>query len=187
MLAALIIIVVLGVGLPVLGWLGIRWRTSGGRDPDHDAIDRWLIAEYGLAWSERSQVRKAVLGQPSHDLEPVKPEQLRPGLHRPAWGLAQRVLAGELSGPRLPRPVGWILLVLAVAYTVAGVVTLAAGHGERQIQGLLYTVLGAAEIAIVVAAVLLAPRRARRRAARVLAVTGDGDPARPHPDESPAG
>jgi hypothetical protein len=180
-LAAIIIIAVLGVGLPAVGWLGIRWRTSGGRDPDHDALDRWLTTEYGLTWSERSQVRKAVLGLQSHDLEPVKPEQLRPGLYRPARALARRVLAGEVPVPRVPRPLGWILLLLAVAYTAFGVVILASGHGKSQAQGVINTIWGGADIAVVVATVLLAPRRARRRAERVLAVTGDADPARPHP------
>jgi hypothetical protein len=186
-LAALIIIVVLGIGLPVLGWLGIRWRTSGGRDPDHDAIDRYLLAEYGLTWSERSRVRKAVLGLQGHDLEPMKQEQLQPGLYPPARALARRVLAREVPVPRVPRPLGWILLLLAVAYTAFGVVILASGHGKSQAQGVINTIGGGADIAVVVATVLLTPRRARRRAERVLAITSDADPARPHPDESPAG
>ena len=187
MLAALIIIVVLGIGLPVLGWLGIRWRTSGGRDPDHDAIDRYLLAEYGLTWSERSRVRKAVLGLQGHDLEPMKLEQLQPRLYPPARALARRVLAGELPSSRIPRPVAWIMLGVALAYTAVGVVLLVVGHGAEQTRGALATTGGAADTAVVVGAVLLVHRTTRRRAERVLAITSDADPARPHPDESPAG
>ena len=180
-LAALLVILVLGIGLPALAFFGSRWRTRRGKDPDHDTIDRWLMDEYQLDWRDRGQVRKAVLGaQASMDLEPAKLEQLRPALYSPAHGLARQVLAGELSGPRVPRPLGWFMLVFAVAYTGLGVATLTL-DGRNQANGVLYVVFGCADIVVVVTTVLLAPRRARRRAERVLQVTG----TMPAPGELP--
>ncbi len=185
MLAALIVIVVLGIGLPVLGWLGIRWRTSGGRDPDHDAIDRWLIAEYGLNGATAPKCAKrcwacktTIWGRCSRSSSGPVSTRL-PGAGR----------AGPGGGGRCPdtSPLAWILLVMAVGYTALGVVNLARGSGQSQTQGVLYTMFGGADIAVVVATVLLAPRRTLRRAERVLAVTSEAGQARSLSDDSPAG
>jgi hypothetical protein len=74
--------------------------------------------------------------------------------------------------------VGWILLCLALAYTGLGVRFLIA-PGRDHAQGALYLMLGVAETAVVMAVMLLAPRRARRRAEAILRDTRAGDPAGP--------
>jgi hypothetical protein len=176
-LAAVLIILVLGIGLPAVGWWGSRKRMSGP-DPDHDEIDRWLIGQYRLAWNDRAEVRRAVLGLAAGDVAPRKPGPLRPELIPAARALAGRVLDGQLSAPRIPRPVGWVLLCVALAYTGGGV-RLLITPGRDHAQGALYVLLGVAETAVVVVAVLLARRRARRRAEGILRGTRVDDLAGP--------
>jgi hypothetical protein len=174
MLAALVIIGVLGVGLPLVAFLGSRWRLSSPeRDPDRDELDRWLIGEFGLGWSDRSQVRRAVLGGPESWQLPGSPEPLPPRLLGPARALAERVLADQVPRLRRSRRIGWIFLALAPAYAGFGIFLLVNGDDGGQTQGALFVFNACCATALALGNAVIGPRRACRRATQILSGAAD--------------
>jgi hypothetical protein len=169
MLAALIIIGTLGIGLPLVAFLGSRWRMSRpGRDPDRDELDRWLISEFGLGWSDRSKVRQAVLGRSGTTWPDHQPGPLPPRLLEPARALATRVLADREPRLRLSRRMGWVWLCLAPAYGGFGVFLLVSGPSGDQTQGVLFVANACLATAAATGTAILGPRRVRRRAESLL-------------------
>jgi hypothetical protein len=180
MLAALIIIGVLGIGLPLVAFYASRWRMSHpGRNPDHDELDRWLMGEFGLGWSDRAKVRQAVLGRQGTD-PPGPSGPLPPRLLAPARALAERVLAGQVPQLRLSRRLGWFLLAFAPAYAGFGLFLLVSGTGKEQNQGALFVFNACCAAALAIGTAIIGPRRTRRRAETILteAPAGPG-PGRP--------
>jgi len=185
MLAALIVIVVLGLGLPIGLWLISRWRMSkpqtAYRGDRYDEIDQWLISEFNLGWRSRSRVRTAVLGrQFAARLEPSgrdnDPAPLEPALLEPARALAVRVLANQIGQLRWSRRTGWVTLGLTVVYVGYGIFALTTG----QAIGVFILLNAAASAGLGLSSAVLAPRRIRRDAERLL--SGDRPPgAQPRP------
>jgi len=172
MAGALIVIVVLGIGLPVVLWLILRWRLSVPEKVQgirRDEIDKWLVSEFNLGWRDRSQVRRAVLASPDAD-----PASLKPALLEAARGLAAQVLADQIRKLRLSRRVGWIQLGTAVAYAGYGIFILATRRGDPVGA---FLVLNAGIFGVgAVSNAVLTPRRIRRNAEQVLRIAGPGSP-----------
>ena len=131
---ALALVVVIGVGLPVTAWLITRRlpppRAMGRLGAGYDAIDKWLLNQYGLAPHERWRVRKAVFGG-----DPVSDSTLAPA----AYGLAVHVLGGGFRVLRLSQVLGWVDLAMALGVAGAGIAMLATNHHA---EGVLAGILG---------------------------------------------
>jgi hypothetical protein len=177
MLVVLIVIVILGVGLPLGLWLVSRRRmtvpAAGNGYELHDEIDRWLISDFNLGWRERTRVRKAVLGRQNAGpwrLEPGGPESapLEAPLLEPARGLAARVLADGFRKLRLSRQVGWAGMGLTVVYAGYGILVLATGWGGQSADGAVILFYAGVSGVVAVYNAVLAPRRIRRNAERIL-------------------
>jgi hypothetical protein len=189
MLGVLIVLIVLGFGLPVGLWLISRWRMSRPqklyRGERHDEIDQWLTSEFNLGLADRARVRRSVLGRQAGDpLEPKRPANdpapLAPALLQPARALAARVLADQVRSVRRSRRWGGVQLVSAVAYGGCGIFLLTGTEGGReQTLGGLFVVnacfAGCAGAVLAVAA----PRRTRRNAEAILHSEVPGAQSRP--------
>jgi hypothetical protein len=191
MVAALIVLLVLGIGLPVVLWVISRWRLSrpetlGGYERRGE-IDQWLISEYHLSHGDRDRVRRAVLGRwdvRQAALEPVPAERdpLPSALLEPARGLAAGVLAGQFRTLRVSRWPGLLLLGLAAAYAAFGIFAIAGERGGDPTMGVYALIYcGLAGVSTVFITVLT-PRGRRRGAERVLQLP---DPERPRSGELP--
>jgi len=120
--AALAVIVVLGVTVPVAGWLASRrlvprhLPSAAGFGLPAGPADRWLADRHGLAAWQRHQVRQAVqFGRAVAD----------PRLRGAARDLAAAVLRDEVTMGRGVRLAGWILLAEAVLIMAGAVFALA--------------------------------------------------------------
>jgi hypothetical protein len=179
-LAVLVIIGVMGIGLPAALWLIARWRKSAPEKPHvRGEVNKWLLSEYGLGSRDRSLVQEAVLGryaaavtvldQSPRKPAPRAPSSLRPGLLEAARGLATRVATDRFRTLRMARRIGWVQLATGAAAVVYGVGVLAAGWGNNPVLGG-YTVL---EAGLFVSggtySALIIPRRRRRGALNYLA------------------
>jgi hypothetical protein len=164
MVGAVIVILVLGVSLPLVAFLTVRWRTATPeRLEGHDDTDTWLISEFKLGSLDRDLVRKAVLTRRGAESTPLKPD-----LREAARGLAARVLSDQVGKLRAARRVGWIHLVMTVVYAGIGVFTLARG-GERWQTAAVIVLLYAGVSAVSAAySGVIAPRLLRRNAERLL-------------------
>ena len=165
MIAALVIVGVLGIGLPAGLFFVSRWRSSKPfkavyREHGYkDDISRWLSSEFQLNWSQRDRVRKIVL----HG------DGMNPALAGPAQALAARVLADQVRSLRQTRRTGQVQMVVGVVAAVFAVVVFAGGWswlgnsaGQAAIWGVLWSVIGCSNGIVL-------PRRIRRNAERVLA------------------
>jgi hypothetical protein len=191
MLAVLIIIGVIGIGLPAGLWLIARWRKAVPEKPQvYGEIDEWLLSEYGLGLGDRSLVREAVLGRyaavTALDLAPRTPSlkapvSLRPELLAPAHGLASKVAADGFRMLRVARRGGWVQLATGAVFIVGGICALAAGWGCNRFSGTF--VVAVIDAAILVPTgvynALIVPRRRRRSALSYL--TKDGPPVLQEP------
>jgi hypothetical protein len=143
MLAVLIIIGVIGIGLPVTLWLIARWRKSVPEKPQvYGEVNKWLLSEYGLGSRDRSLVHRAVLGryaavtaldQSALRPSPQAPVSLRPELLDAAHGFAARVVADRFRVLRVVRLIGWLQLATGAVAIVCGVGMLAAGWGGNRV------------------------------------------------------
>src|SRR5215470_20128145 len=103
---ALAVIVLLGVGLPIVAWrvsrhLGPRLQPVGGVGPPTDRVDKWLLEQHGLPALQRRQVRDAVIsGRMMHD----------PALKHATRELAGTALRGELKLGRSIQIASYVLL-----------------------------------------------------------------------------
>jgi hypothetical protein len=194
MLAVLIIIGVIGIGLPVVLWLIARWRKSVLEKPRvYGEVNKWLLSGYGLGARDRSLVQEAVLGrcapvtaldQSQRRPAPQVPLSLRPGLLEPAHGLAARVAADGFRMLRVTRRIGWVQLATGAIASVYGVCVLAAGRGGNPFFGA-YAVLDAGIfVPTGVYSALIIPRRRRHGAQNYLAAA---DPASPESPSASAG
>jgi len=120
--AALAVIVVLGVAVPVGGWLASRrlvprhLPSAAGFGLPASAADRWLADRHGLAAWQRHQVRQAVqFGRAVSD----------PRLRGAARDLAAAVLRDEVTMGRGVRLAGRVLLAEAALIMAAAVLALA--------------------------------------------------------------
>lgn len=168
---ALVLVVVIGVGLPVAAWSITRLLPppSPARRPGrgYDGIDRWLADRYRLAWRDRSRVRTAVFQG-----RQVEEPHLAPAAH----GLAAQVLAGRFRALRWSRMLGWADLGLGIGLGATGVAWLSTrGHPE----GVLLPVLGVVNAGLLLCAggwrAWQEPRRIRRHAAQALRAHRDAD------------
>ncbi len=190
MLAVLIIIVVMGIGLPVALGLIARWRKSVPAKPHrvYGEVSKWLLSEYGLGTRDRSAVQQAVLGRYAAvtvlDQSPgwpaaQAPSSLRPELQDAAHGLAARLAADRFRGLRVARRLGWMQLAMAALAAVYGVLALAGGWGSNPFLGG-YAVLEAALFAPAgTYNALIIPRRRRRAARNYLAAAAPARPGSP--------
>jgi hypothetical protein len=189
MLAVLIIIGVIGIGLPVALWLIARWRKPVPEKPQvYGEVNKWLLSEYGLGSRDRSLVQEAVLGryaavtaldQSSRRPSPQAPVSLRPELLEAGHGLAARVVADGFRMLRVARRLGWVQLATGAAAIVCGVGVLAAGWGGDRFFGA-YAVLDAALfVPAGVYSALIVPRRRRHGAQKYLATDGSQNPGSP--------
>jgi len=189
MLAALIIIGVIGIGLPVSLWLIARWRKSVPEKPQvFGEVNKWLLSEYGLSANDRSLVQGAVLGryaavtvldQSPPGPAPQAPVSLRPDLLEAAHGLAARVAADGFRKLRVARRSGWVQLATGAAGIIYGVCVLAAGWGGNRFFGA-YAVLEAGVLVPAGAySALIIPQRRRRSAQNYLAAAGPESPGSP--------
>src|SRR5258708_12320296 len=84
MVWALALVVVIGVGLPMIAWFIARRlppprRVVGRLGVGYDGIDRWLLDRYHLAPQDRWRVRKAVFsGRRISDPRPPPPPHTLP-------------------------------------------------------------------------------------------------------------
>jgi hypothetical protein len=158
---AVAFLVILGAGVPAVGWWFSRKpRPLDTADRGHGEIDRWLAAQFGLGWRERSRVQGAVLaGRPLSD----------PALEAAARGLAAQVLDDRFRTLRLARKVGWLRLVSGVAYLVFAVVFLLISHRGGELALAVLAVLnGGLMIFAGVFHTVQNPWRIRRNAEKVL-------------------
>ena len=190
MLAVLIIIGVLGIGLPVTLGLIARWRKPGLDKPQvYGEVNKWLLSEYGLGARDRYLVQEAVLGrcaavtaldQSLRWPAPQAPVSLRPELLAAARGLAARIAADGFRTLRLARRLGWGQLATGAVALVFGVGVLTAGWGGNQFFGA-YAVLEAALFFVPAGAytALVIPRRRRHGAQNYLATAAPESPGSP--------
>lgn len=185
MLAVLIIIGVMGIGLPMALWLVARWRKSVPEKPPRVSgeVNKWLLSEYGLGSRDRSVVQEAVLGryaavtvldQPPRRPTPA-PTSLRPELLEAAYGLAARVAADRFRMLRVARRTGWVQLATCAVAVVYGVCVLAAGWDNPFFGA--YAVLQASLfVPAGVYGALIILRRRRHNAQNYLAMARPGEP-----------
>jgi hypothetical protein len=178
-LAVLIIIGVMGIGLPAALWLIARRRKFASAKPRvRGEVNEWLLSEYGLGSRDRSLVQEAVLGryaavtvldQSPRKPAPRAPSSLRPGLLEAARGLATRVATDRFRTLRVGRRIGWVQLAAGAVAAIYGVGVLAAGWGNNSVLGG-YTVLDAVLfVSGGTYSALVIPRRRRRSALNYLA------------------
>jgi hypothetical protein len=194
MLAVLIIIGVIGIGLPVTLWLIARWRKSVPEKPQvYGEVNKWLLSEYGLGSRDRSLVHRAVLGryaavtaldQSALRPSPQAPVSLRPELLDAAHGFAARVVADRFRVLRVVRLIGWLQLATGAVAIVCGVGMLAAGWGGNRFFGAYVLVDAALFVPAGVYNALTVPRRRRYGAQKYLATSGSDSPGSP---SAPAG
>jgi hypothetical protein len=190
MLAVLIIIGVMGIGLPAALWLIARWRKSvPGKPQVYGEVNKWLLSEYGLGSRDRPLVQQAVLGRyaavtvldpPPRQPAPQAPSSLRPELLEAARGLATRVTADGFRQLRVGRRLGWVQLATGAFAAVYGVCLLAAGWGGNPFFGV-YSLLEAGLFFVPAGAytALFIPRRRRRVAQNYLAAVAPEGPGSP--------
>jgi hypothetical protein len=187
MLAVLIIIGVMGIGLPAALWLIARWRKSvPGKSQVYGEVNKWLLSEYGLGSRDRSLVQQAVLGRYAAvtvlDPPPRQPapSSLRPELLEAARGLATRVATDGFRMLRVARRIGWVQLATGAVAAVYGVCVLAAGWGGNPFFGV-YPLLEAGLFFVPAGAytALFIPRRRRRVARNYLAAVAPEGPGSP--------
>jgi hypothetical protein len=174
MVGVLIVIAVLGIGLPGFLWLILRWRLSVPQKVQgvrHDEIDKWLVSEFNLGWRDRSRVRRAVLAW-----QDAYPASLKPALLEAARGLAARVLADQIRQLRLSRRVGWTQLGMTVAGAGYGILVLATGWGGTSALGAFLVFNAGISGASAVFNAVLTPRRIRRNAEQVLRIASPESP-----------
>jgi hypothetical protein len=135
--AALAVIVVLGVAVPLAAWLASRrlvlrhLPSAAGFGPPASPADGWLADRHGLAAWQRHQVRQAVLfGRAVAD----------PALRVPARDLAAAVLRDEVKMGRGVRLAAWILLAEAAVIMAAAAFALV---GPGVIAGVFPVLIGA--------------------------------------------
>jgi hypothetical protein len=132
---ALALVVVIGVGLPMAAWSITRRlppsrRAANRLGAGYDSIDRWLRDQYQLPPHERWRVREAVFeGRQVSDA----------ALVQATHGLAAWVLAGGFRTLRLSPALGWVNAVIAIGFTVTGIVLLVT---SRHTEGLALGILG---------------------------------------------
>jgi hypothetical protein len=191
MVAALIVLLVLGIGLPVVLWLISRWRLSRpetlGSYERRGEIDQWLTSEYHLNYGDRDRVRREVLGrwdvrQAALEPVPAEPGPLPPALLEPARGLAAGVLAGQFRTLRVSRWAGWLLPGFSVVYAAFGIFALVTDRGGDPTMGVVALVYGGLGGVSTVFLNVLTPRCRRRNAERVLQLPV---PERPRSGELP--
>jgi hypothetical protein len=164
MVGAVIVILVLGVSLPLVAFLTVRWRTATPeRLEGHDDTDTWLISEFKLGSLDRSLVRKAVLTRRGAESTPLKPD-----LRAAARGLGARVLSDQVGKLRTARRVGWIQLVMTVVYAGIGVFILARGAERWQTAGVILLLYAGVSAVSAAYNGVIAPRLMRRNAERLL-------------------
>ena len=189
MLAVLIIIGVIGIGLPVVLWVIARWRKSVPEKPHvYREVNKWLLSEYGLGARDRSLVQEAVLGryaavtaldQSQRGSAPQVPLSLRPGLLEPAHGLAARVVADGFRMLHVARRIGWVQLATGAVAIVYGVCVLALGWGGNPFFGAYAVIDGGIFVPIGVYSALIIPRRRRHDAQNYLAAADPESPGSP--------
>lgn len=180
MLAAFIIIAVMGIGLPAVAWAASRRAES---HPERlqaapGDYDQWLLRKYGLGPHDRVLVQLTVLGRHAFPVldarEAVQPAPLRPELREAARGLAERVAAGRLRTARLSRRDAWSLLALGTVIAGIAMAALLTTWGKHLITtGSDFA--GCAPILLIGAyAGLVRPHLRRRSAQRYLAASACG-------------
>jgi hypothetical protein len=130
---AVVVIVVLGLGMPAVGWWLTR-RPPPLATPDSrlGEIDRWLVDQFQLSWHDRSQVRAAVLtGRPVSD----------PALEAAARGLAAQVTADRFRTLRLERRLAWANLMVGPAYAAFAIILLIVNRQEKDVVLAVFAVL----------------------------------------------
>lgn len=154
MVWALVLVVVIGAGLPVGAWAVTRklppprrWNSLG---VGFDSIDKWLLARYQLAPHDRWRVREAVLkGRAVND------GRLADAVH----GLADDLLTRRPWPVRLAAILPWTMLLLAAGFAVEGIVWFTVRPAwEGQAQG----IVGFIESGVFVAAGILMLYGSRR-------------------------
>jgi hypothetical protein len=131
MVWALVVVAVIGIGLPVGAWAVVRRlpppRPVSRFGVGYGQADKWLLNRYQLPPRDRWRVREAVLqgrqvGDP--DLEPA------------AHGLASDLLARRPWTVRLLAVESWAMPLLAAASACWGIVLLTTRHpSEGPMQG----------------------------------------------------
>lgn len=157
---ALALVAAIAVGLPVGAWLIIRRlpapRAIRAARTGYDAIDKWLLNEYGLPPRERWRVRNAVFNGS---------QVSEPALARAVHELATRVLADGFRMLRLSRVLGWIDLAAAAGFAGAGTALLVTGRAQAElVLGALGLVNSVVFLLLGVAYAQVTPRQIRRRA-----------------------
>jgi hypothetical protein len=186
MLAVLIIIGVLGIGLPVTLGLIARWRKPGLDKPQvYGEVNKWLLSEYGLGARDRALVQEAVLGRyavTALDQSLRWPAPRAPASLRPELLAAARIAADGFRTLRLTRRLGWGQLATGAVALVFGVGVLAAGWGGNQFFGANAVLEAALFVPAGAYTALVIPRRRRRGAQNYLATAapeGPGSPSAP--------
>jgi hypothetical protein len=170
MVWALALVAAIAVGLPVGAWLITRHlpapRGTGAGGAGYDAIDRWLVSEYGLPSRERWRVRDAVFGSG---------QVSEPALIQAVHELAARVLAGGFRTLRLRRVAGWMDLAVAAGLASTGLTLLVTGHGQAErVIGWLALINCVIFLVTGVARALVGPRQIRRHAEQALRLNNAG-------------
>jgi hypothetical protein len=151
---ALVVVVVIGVGLPVGAWAVTRKlpppRPGNRLGVGYDSIDKWLLNRYQLPPHDRWRVREAVLG--GHKVSD-------PRLAGAAHGLAADVLASRPWTLRFLAAAGWVMLLGAAGFASEGVVLLATG---RPTDGLAQGVVALIDSGVFLLGGLFARRGARQ-------------------------
>jgi|SRR5215467_3426954 len=116
---ALVVVVIIGVGLPVDA-LAVTRRPPPPRPGNrlgvgYDPIDKWLLDRYQLPPHDRWQVRGAVFG--GHKVSDA-------WLAGTAHGLAADLLARRPWTVRFWRVLSWVMLLGAIGFAVEGIVLL---------------------------------------------------------------
>ncbi len=172
MVWALALVVVIGVGLPMIAWFIARRlppprRVVGRLGVGYDGIDRWLLDRYHLAPQDRWRVRKAVFsGRRISD----------PGLARAAHGLAAQAVSGGFRVLRLSRVFGWVDLMAAIGFAGFGIFLLST---SRHAGGLILGGLGLVNSALFgfpgVMRALVFPAQIRRNVVQALQLNEDDE------------
>ena len=189
MLAVLIVIGVLGIGLPAgLGLIARRRKDLAEKPDAYGEINKWLLGEYGLGARDRSLVQRAVLGRyaPISPMDervwrkPIEqgPVPLRADLLAAARGLAVRVAANQFRSQRAARWMFGVTQVVGAGYAGFGIFVLATGWGGQRFSGG-WAVVNAALLIWSGAYFQLAGRRRRRTAQRYLAAARSQHPGAP--------